>query len=274
MGKYHAMSDQVEDLSRLAFGSNFLAEGFRSIFNTCRPRNARYNYSFATGLFERFFDSPPIMNRCERRERKWIRPSDIYRQLHNRKGRTQRIKTQKSMTKYQGLQSAPVNCVGKRVSAWYTCPSQSWTLSPQTQSADHCPLAPFPPYSASLSGLHRLYSSRGVWRTTEEQGGRNLSVDAAFARGPHCCMGGGGRDARRCREGDGASVERTSRRGNTRSWKVMKSHEKGSKSSWSIKSNQINQPWYAQDEWMVGQSTPIKSHLFVLRIPGIFNYST
>lgn len=70
MTAYHAVRDQIENLSRFAFRCNFLAEYFRSIFNTRSSRNPSNHDSFAARLFEGFFDSAPIMNRCKRGERK------------------------------------------------------------------------------------------------------------------------------------------------------------------------------------------------------------
>jgi len=64
------MSDQIEELSRFAFRSNFLAEYFRSIFDARSSWDPSYHHPFTACLFERFFDASPIMNRCKRRERK------------------------------------------------------------------------------------------------------------------------------------------------------------------------------------------------------------
>lgn len=78
MSAYHTMSDEIESLTRFAFRGNFLAKCFRSVFNTRCSWNSSYDYSFAPRLFERFFDSAPIMDGGKWWESKGIGPTNIY----------------------------------------------------------------------------------------------------------------------------------------------------------------------------------------------------
>lgn len=61
--EYHTVAEQIEGFTGIAFRRNLLTKTLCSILDARRSRNPGDDDSTTPSLLQRFFDSPPVMDR-------------------------------------------------------------------------------------------------------------------------------------------------------------------------------------------------------------------